>query len=61
MCMLKNLRIRKNMSQNDVAIKIGVSVPTICRYETGKRKLPLKSAKKLAEIFDVSWQQFYEE
>lgn len=61
MCMLKKLRNEKKMSQNEVAIKLGVTAATICRYESGKRKLPFEIAKKLAEIFDVPWQQLYEE
>lgn len=61
MCMLKKLRTERKMSQNEVAVKLGVTATTICRYESGKRKLPFEIAKKLAEIFDVTWQQFYEE
>lgn len=59
--MLKKLRTERKMSQNEVAVKLGVTATTICRYESGKRKLPFEIAKKLAEIFDVTWQQFYEE
>lgn len=61
MCMLKKLRVEKDMSQNDVATRIGVTAATICRYESGKRKLPLEIAKKLAEVFEIPWQQLYEE
>lgn len=61
MCVLKKVRIERNMSQKEVAMKIGVTATTICRYESGKRKLPLEIAKKLADVFDISWQQFYEE
>ncbi len=61
MCVLKKLRVEKNMSQYEVGKRIGVTATTICRYESGKRKLPLEIAKKLADIFSVSWQIFYEE
>lgn len=61
MCMLKRLRVEKNMSQNDIAAKIGVTAATICRYESGKRKLSLDIAKKLAEVLEIPWQQLYEE
>lgn len=61
MCMLKKLRTAKNMSQNEVAMKIGVTAATICRYESGKRKLPFEIAKKLADLFEIPWQQLYEE
>ena len=33
---LKSARIRKNMTQADVAARIGVTVPTISRLEAGK-------------------------
>ncbi len=61
MCMLKKIRTEKNMSQKEVAIRIGVTAATICRYELGKRKIPFEIAKKLADMFNISWQLFYEE
>lgn len=61
MCKLKKLRIENDMSQKEIGSKVGVTAATICRYESGARKLPPDIAKRLAKVFQISWQQFYED
>lgn len=55
---LKEIRLSKKMSQNELANIIGVSIATISRYETGKRKISVESAKKLGEVLQVNWVNF---
>lgn len=50
---LAELRAEKNMSQRDLAKKLGVSSATIGMYESGKRTPPLKKAILIAKLFDI--------
>lgn len=56
---LKELRTANGMSRQELADRIGVSVPTVCRYETGARKIPVETAMKIGKIFDVPWHMLY--
>ncbi len=50
---LKDLRLSKNLSQDQVAKSIGVSRPTYVAIENGKSELSLDQAQKLAGIFGL--------
>lgn len=50
---LAELRAEKNMSQRDLAQKLGVSSATIGMYESGKRTPPLKKALLIARLFGI--------
>lgn len=58
---LKELRIALNMSQRELAEKVGVNYRTISSYETGARELPVKIAKKIGEVLEIDWWTLYEE
>lgn len=52
---IKSLRISREMNQNDVAKKIGVSKQTLFKYENGiVQNIPTKYIERLANLFDVS-------
>ena len=52
---IKALREERNISQTDVANKIGVSKQTLFKYENGVvQNIPSKYIEKLANLFDVS-------
>ena len=51
---LKEIRIAKNLKQNELAKKVGVNYRTISSYETGARDLPVKVAKKIGEVVNVN-------
>jgi transcriptional regulator with XRE-family HTH domain len=51
---LANLRKELNMSQAELAEKLGVSQQTISKYERGTREPDNETLAKLAEIFDCS-------
>ena len=51
---LVTLRKMKNMTQEDVAEKIGVSRQSVAKWETGETVPDLDKCKILAEIFEVS-------
>jgi transcriptional regulator with XRE-family HTH domain len=51
---LKDLRLKKKMSQDELAKEMGLSRTTITMWETNQRKPDLDSAKALAQIFGVT-------
>ena len=53
MNIVRELRIKKGIQQKELAIEIGVSVPTISYWETGKNDPTGEHLKKLAEYFGV--------
>jgi transcriptional regulator with XRE-family HTH domain len=61
MTFLKKIRLKKDISQETVAQKIGVSRNTYMLVEKGERELTISEAKKLAMYFGMSLQDFLEE
>ena len=58
---LKQARISKSLSQEQVAKGIGISRAYYTRIERGERgdPLPVNTAKKIAEFLDFDWATFY--
>jgi len=50
---IKETRIRKNMTQADVAAALGVSSVVYNRYETGARQPSIDILVRLSDLFDV--------
>ena len=53
---LQELRKSHNISQDFVAKKIGISRATYIEIEKGKVELTISQAQKIAEIFDISFE-----
>lgn len=51
---LKNLRMSKGLSQEELSNKFGVSTSTIGMYETNKREPNFELLKEFAKFFNVS-------
>ena len=51
---LKQLREEKGLLQNDLAKYLGVSIPAIGYYESGKRDMSTDTVLLLSEYFNVS-------
>ena len=51
---VKATRLKKGMSQRDIARKLGVSANYISQIERGVENLSLKGIEKLAKAIDVS-------
>lgn len=51
---IKELRMDKGLSQNELAKKVGVSNQLISFYERGKRNPKIETWQKLADFFDVT-------
>lgn len=51
--MLKYLRTRENLSQSELAEKLGVAKSTISMYEVGKREPDFETLEAIADLFNV--------
>ena len=49
--MLKYLRMRENLSQSELADKLGVAKSTISMYEVGKREPDFETLEAIADFF----------
>lgn len=56
--LLKELRIRENLSQDAFAGKIQETQANISRMENGKKLITKSVAKRIAEQFNVDYQIF---
>ena len=57
---LKELRIAKGLTQEQLASECGVQRTTITMIELGENKPSVELAKKLGVIFEVDWKGFFE-
>lgn len=51
---IKDIRLRKGLTQSDVAAALGVSSVVYSRYETGKRQPSIDILIQMADIFGVT-------
>lgn len=51
---LKSLRTGRNITQSDLAKRIGVARTTYAMYEQGQREPDYDTLQKIADFFDVS-------
>ena len=51
---IKDIRLRKGLTQADVAAALGVSSVVYSRYETGKRQPSIAVLIQMADIFGVT-------
>lgn len=58
---IQQLRKKNNLTQEFLALELGISRPTYAQIEQGERDLTITEAKKLAEVFDISLESFLHE
>lgn len=58
--MLRELRKKAGLTQQELAEAVGISRPTITCYETGRLSLDVKIAKKIAKVLKCKWWELYE-
>lgn len=56
---LKQCRIDAGFTQEQVSNALNISQETISQYETGARKISLYTAKRLADLYSVSIDDFF--
>lgn len=58
---LENIRKESNLTQEEVAGKVGIARTTYAMYEQGNRTPKVSTAKKLADVLNFEWQLFFKE
>lgn len=58
---LKDARLKENLTQEDIAEKLGVSRQTISSWENGKSYPDIASIIKISDIFNISLDKFLKE
>ena len=58
---VKKLRIEKGLTQEQLANECGVQRTTITMIELGENKPSVELAKKLGEVLEVAWSDFFED
>ena len=56
---LTRLRKSKKVTIKELAETVGVSSACISRYGKGVRKMPVETAKKIAQVLGVDWWTLY--
>ena len=51
---LKEIRLKRGMTQKELAISIGVTDAAICQYETGAREPDLETLRKLSDVLNCT-------
>ena len=54
------LRVDKNLTQEDLGIMLNISDKSISKWENGTSKPTIENLKKLANIFDISLDELLE-
>lgn len=57
---IKEQRVKRNLTQENLASELGISRPTYMQIEYGRREITVSEAKKLASIFNISLIDFLE-
>ena len=51
--MLKYFRMKENLSQSELAAKLGISASAVSMYEVGKREPDFETEEKIADFFQT--------
>ncbi|EAD1138756.1 XRE family transcriptional regulator [Listeria monocytogenes] len=57
---LQEIRNKKNISQRDIANKVGISRVTYTSYELGSRNPSVDVAKRIADELGFNWTLFFD-
>jgi putative transcriptional regulator len=58
---LKDIRAKKELTQQEVANAANVDVTMISKIEVGERRPSVKVAKRIAAVLGFDWTRFYED
>src|ERR1035437_9203539 len=54
---IKEARLKKGLSQSNLALKLGISRPSYIAIEQGKRELTMGEFEKLSSVLNVSFEE----
>lgn len=55
---LRGARLKEEMTQKELALKLGIGQAYISQIEKGNRQISVSLAKKLAKVFNTSYKVF---
>lgn len=58
---IKELRLKKHMTQNNLAVQCGFEKANMSRIESGKTNITLLTLKKIGEVLEVDIGEFFTE
>lgn len=58
---LKDIRLKLDLTQEQVAERAGISRTFYTEIETGSKKPSTKTAKKIAQVLNFDWVIFFED
>lgn len=58
---LISARKNKGFTQFEIAQIVDINTASYCNIETGKRNPSVKLAKKISELLDLNWMDFFED
>ena len=58
---VKSARIKKKLTQQELAERVGVNRQTISMIEMGVNKPSVELAKKIGQVLKVKWYLFFED
>lgn len=58
---LRELRVSKNLTQQQLADRCDIKRNTIAMIETGQSKPSVETAKRIAKVLGFNWTKFFEE
>lgn len=56
---LKDKRIEKGMTQQEVAEAVGLTDVAISYIESGTRRPSVETAKRIAKVLNIDWTEFF--
>lgn len=58
---VRALRKKKGLRQTDLAHAANISQPQVAKIESGAQKPSVKVAKRIAEVLNFDWTEFFKE
>ncbi len=56
---VKEIRLKNNLTQGEMALKLGMSKANYCKKELGQLQFSLEEAKFISELFNESIEEIF--
>ena len=58
---IRKLRKERNLTQSELASRVGIQQSDLCRMETGEYKVSLETLFKILSVFEMNISEFFQE
>lgn len=58
---LRSIRIKKGMSQKEIAEMVGIAQPSYWKIECGQCNPSVDTAKRIASVLNFDWTKFFDD